>query len=748
MLQTEAVRAGDEDRSDPRVASAPEIRSLLEFVRYSLDAPMAALTFVESADLYWSVKGDPDAPHFNQRRTPFFQQALASQDLLVVSDATRDVRFAEDPLVAAEPRVRFFASMPVFLEAGEIAGAVCIFDTWPRSFTKEKAERLASLADMVSAMLRQRLRATKLEASGRELHAQALLIREQAASLAQSRKLFEGASTVAKIGVWECRLASGAIHWTDAIYDMFELPRGSEINRPQILRYYSAASLEELEARRDKAIAERNGFTLDAQIVTARGNRRWIRVTATVECEDGVAVRLIGMKRNITEEKTLSDRTRFLAEFDVLTGLANRSLFQTKLAALSQEQSDESVTGALILLDVDRFKQINDTFGHAMGDDCLKEIAVRLQEVCREAELVARIGGDEFAVLLAPGSERTGIERLAVRIVDELRRPIKRSGQSFQLGASLGIAIKGDVDRTRPSDLFTNADVALYAAKAAGRNTFRFFEPVMKHTLDRRLSTIKNVASALNENQLELYYQPKFRLADLSLAGFEALLRCRMPDRTIAASGGLKAAFEDPELSRKLGNWVIENALAQAARWKQAGFDFGHLAMNVSSAQIHESKFAESLIARIHEYGVEPSTIEVEITEGVFLDNDSHSVQRQLELLNATGIRIALDDFGTGYASLVHLRSCSVDTLKIDRSFVKHFLTSRPDAAILEAILHLGLRLGMEVVAEGVEEMQQLVRLQALGCPSAQGFLFSKPVPATEISNCLVPVTPKLECVA
>jgi diguanylate cyclase (GGDEF)-like protein len=309
-----------------------------------------------------------------------------------------------------------------------------------------------------------------------ELEAQACLIRQQAASLAHSRKIFERASAAARIGVWECSLPDEKLSWTDQIYDIFEIPRGSVPDRQQILRYYSRDSLKTLQEVRSKAIAERGGFNLDAEITTAKGRRRWIRVTATVECEDGVVVRIFGMKQDITEEKTLYERTRYLADFDVLTGLANRSSFQAKLSGLDERQADGAPFSALLLVDLDGFKQVNDTFGHALGDECLKSVAERLANVCREPDFVARVGGDEFAVLLGARLSENEIEKVAEQIVEALRRPLDGRDWPFKVGASVGIAL---IDTSNPIELFKKADAALYAAKAAGRDTFRLFSSVV-----------------------------------------------------------------------------------------------------------------------------------------------------------------------------------------------------------------------------------------------------------------------------
>ncbi|MDF2114868.1 diguanylate cyclase [Roseiarcaceae bacterium H3SJ34-1] len=312
-----------------------------------------------------------------------------------------------------------------------------------------------------------------------QVEAQATLIREQAAALAHSRKIFDRASAAARIGVWECTLADASLTWTDQVYEMFDIARDASLNREELLKLYTPASLKQLEEVRSRALAEHSGFHLDAEIVTPKGNRRWIRLTATVECEDGVPVRIFGMKQDITEEKILSDRMRYLAEFDVMTGLANRSSFQARLAALGPEVGTGGrPAGALALVDLDGFKQINDLFGHALGDECLKEAAQRLSTACHgAADLVARIGGDEFAVLLRGSLDQTGIETIARRIVDTLGRPMRRKDGLLRVGASVGIAtIDGGL---KPSELFTRADAALYAAKAAGRNTFCLFSPAM-----------------------------------------------------------------------------------------------------------------------------------------------------------------------------------------------------------------------------------------------------------------------------
>ncbi len=305
-----------------------------------------------------------------------------------------------------------------------------------------------------------------------QIAAQQAELEQQAANLAHSRKIFDRASAAARIGVWECELPSEALTWTDVVYDIFDLPRGAIPDRGQALKCYPEESVRELTRLRNKAIEDRTGFTLDAEIISFKGIRRWIRITATVESIDGVAVRIFGMKQDITEEKILADRTRYLAEFDVLTGLANRSQFQTRLSALDLATPQRARPfGALLLIDLDEFKPVNDSLGHAAGDECLKQAAERIRDVCPAAELVARIGGDEFAVVLGPEARLAEASDAARAIIAQLSYPMEYCGHLLKIGASIGIALADS--HTPSAQLNVMADAALYAAKKAGRNTFR-----------------------------------------------------------------------------------------------------------------------------------------------------------------------------------------------------------------------------------------------------------------------------------
>jgi diguanylate cyclase (GGDEF)-like protein len=590
------------------------------------------------------------------------------------------------------------------------------------------AERSIDASAEASGATRLRGDIARLE---REIAQRDRVIAEQAKALAHGAKIFARSSEAARIGVWECELPDNRLTWTDGVYDIFELPRGSAVTRDCAVRFYAPDSLAELERLRTEAIRTCGGFTFDARITTARGNARWMRITATVETENGAPARIFGMKQDITEEKILQERTRFLAECDVLTGLANRSRFQ---AALSARRDGAAGLRALLLIDLDGFKDVNDTFGHAAGDACLAEIADRLRAACGAAapvsSLVARIGGDEFAILL-DGVGIAEAEDLGRRIVAAAGEPIRRGRQSYQIGASVGIAVTGAPDRLDTVDLQGDADLALYAAKAAGKNGVARFHPGMRADGSARVRIIDEVAAAHEEGRLALVYQPVVDLADGRVCGHEALLRWRRADGVLAEAAGFAAALRDPDLARRLDEWVLDAALEQAGRWRRAGAPVGRLAVNLGAARLCSPGFADRLLAALAREGLAPGDLGLDIAEGAFAEAPDAMVAPLARLRDA-GIRIALDDFGAGRTALMELKRLPVDAIKIDGAIVRR--VHEPSERIaLEALVHLARGYGLDLVAEGVETAEQRARVARIGVRYAQGWHFAAPMPAERV---------------
>ncbi len=718
----------------------PEFDSVVALARQAFDVPIAMISLVGS-DTQWFKAVDGLDVCGTERECAFCNYPVASGELFVVRDALSDNRFTDNCLVTGEPLIRFYAGAPLAIDPGIYVGTLCILDTKARDFTSKDATQLIRMADVVVALIKQFRDAQAVAGLNAEILEQDTINKNLSRSLIQYKRMLDRATALTKAGAWEWDLRSNEATWTDGMYSIHEIPHGEKISPDRIQASYSSASRKELERLFEKSDRELAGFTFDGQMTTAKGNKRWFRLVVDVECESGRVVRRFGMKQDITDQKAVWDHMRYLAACDPLTGLANRTALQQRLAEPVEGQGQSPASRTLLTIDVDGFKQINDSFGHATGDECLKQIAKRLRLACPKARLIARLGGDEFAVLLDTPPQEAGGERSAAEVLDQLRRPIRWHGKSFQLSGSIGVAVEhtpGDA-----SELLIEADLALYAAKAAGRNTFRTFVQGMRLAAEARFKTVRDIAGALVQNRLELFYQPKINLAEGGLAGFEALLRWRRHNGQIIPAGSFAAALEDPELSGRIGEWVIKTALSQAKAWHRAGLQFGHIAINLSSSQFRDSTFADRLVRQISEHGLPPETIEVEVTESVFLGEANGNVLRTLEVLREAGTRIALDDFGTGYASLTHLRSYPVDIIKIDRSFVSHFMTSTRDHAILQSTLFLARHLGMEVVAEGIEETAQCEFLRALGCKYGQGYLFSKAVAAPDATVWCTPTQPK-----
>lgn len=380
------------------------------------------------------------------------RQAFAGLDALVLADSGRD-------------GAQFYVGLRFETAHGD--ALLSLFDPRPRS--PLMAEQVLGLARDVTAQ-------AIIAQQRRQIEGQADTIASHASMEQQRLGLFERASRTAKIGVWQYDLVKSTLTWTNGVYDLFEIPRGTPLTRDMTVQHYTDISRKEMEEARAKAIANCSDFSLDAEIVTAKGNRRWMRLTGAVESREGVAVAIFGMKQDITEEKLMANHNRYLAEFDVMTGLANRAKFQARLAEVDAAGGG---IGAMLLVDLDGFKQINDTYGHARGDECIRQAAIRLRDCCVGADLVARIGGDEFAVLAGPKMDRLEVEDMASDIVAALRRPFVRAGETMAMGASVGIAMATGAST---SDLFRQADTALYAAKAAGRGTSRTFGVPVRRT--------------------------------------------------------------------------------------------------------------------------------------------------------------------------------------------------------------------------------------------------------------------------
>ncbi|MEZ0151686.1 MAG: ammonium transporter [Candidatus Reddybacter sp.] len=439
--------------------------------------------------------------------------------------------------------------------------------------------------------------------------------------------------------------------------------------------------------------------------------------------------------RDITQQIKLQNRLKSLAYSDPLTGLYNRTYFMNNLEKRIRFHQQTAGSVVLLFLDLDQFKKINDTMGHKIGDELLCEIAKRLSTVTRDVDLVARWGGDEFVIIMSGAiSSDAGVAK-AEDILQIMRQPVDLGEQQLTVLSSIGIALSenGQLDAEH---LLQHADLAMYKAKQSGRNTFRLFTEEMEQTVRQRFKLEVALPDAIAKNQFFLHYQPKADCHSDEIIGFEALLRWQHPVYGLIPPGDFIPIIDEDNLVIEIGEWVLNEVCRQLAEWRQLGLPILPVAVNISGHHLHSPSLLPCVKQTLNAHAIESELIEIEITEGVLTSNTEHSIA-VMNALKTLGIKLSVDDFGTGYSSLSYLKNFPIDILKIDQTFVSDAASNIEDGAICKAIISLAKSLDLQIIAEGVETQEQLAFLQQHACHSYQGYLFSRPVPANEISRIL-----------
>jgi diguanylate cyclase (GGDEF)-like protein/PAS domain S-box-containing protein len=631
----------------------------------------------------------------------------ASKKPVWVRDVTRDDNFLRAD-VAMEAGLKAGLGIPVI--AGNEVIAVLEF------FVREPRQEDEHLTGVVFSA------ATQLGSVIQRKHAETALRRSEN----QLRAIIDAEPECVKI----VKADGTLVQMNAAGLAMIEASRPEQVIGKSIFGLLMPEYREPYRAFVDNVLRGNKGI-MEFEITGLKGAHRWLESHAVLlPGEQGSSPLVLSVTRDITERKHTESRLRQLAHFDSLTDLPNRVQFIERLEqAMADANRHERLVG-VVFLDLDRFKYINDSLGHEKGDGLLREVAMRLSGVVRRGDTVARLSGDEFALVLADMGHVDDAIHVAQKILDVFHQPFRVAGHDLFVTASLGITLYPFDDRGA-HELLRNADVAMYRAKESGKNNYQFYVAEMTAKVSERLTLENDLRSALERGEFSLNYQPIADCRSGRIIGMEALLRWKHPERGMISPTLFIPLAEETGYIISIGEWVLRTACEQCRRWQKMGYPSLYVAVNLSSRQFHQKDLPASIYQILQDTGLNPASLGLELTEGLVMQQAVASVNTLREL-KAMDIRISIDDFGTGYSSLSYLKRFPIDVLKIDQSFVRDIPQDEDDAAIASTIITMAHSLGLKVVAEGVETMDQLKFMRQHGCDAMQGYYLSKPLPPVQ----------------
>lgn len=708
----------------------PEARfdRITRFAMRLFDVPIALITLVDAERQWFKSCQGLDVSE-TPRGISFCGHAILADHALVVSDALLDERFADNPLVTGEPHIRFYAGFPISASNGSRLGTFCIIDRRPRHLDQEQLDTLRDMAvwtqhELYGAEL---VRAFQLSQQNASLHAEiADRIRAEQALREIAIALENAVEGIARLDT-EGRYNTVNKAYADMLGYAPEDLIGAEwlvTVHPDDLGLAKATS-QRMRAN-GKSEIEARGLRKDRSVFYQH-----VVMVGTYDKQNKPIGHYCFM-HDITQRKQAEARLEQSALYDPLTGLANRKLLDDRLRqALSEADRGEYMV-ALLFIDLDHFKHINDSFGHGMGDKLLRAVANHLSAGLRAGDTVARLGGDEFAVVFHKIRHVDEVAVMVQKIQALLGAPFTIDGRELHASASIGITLH-PLDEGDAEGLIRNADAAMYHAKESGRNTFMFYTAELHARASRRLALESGLRHALHREEFLLHYQPQLDLRTGRLVGMEALLRWRHPDEGLIPPGEFIPVAEETGLIVPIGGWVLKTACAQIKVLEKLGFPPLRVAVNLSVQQIRHRDLIETVRRVLAETGVDPQYLDLELTESALMKGVQETTC--IGALDEIGANFSLDDFGTGYFSLSYLKRFPIDHLKIDHSFVRDIATDPDDAAIVKAIIAMAHTLDMKVIAEGVETSGQLEFLREAGCDMAQGYYFSEPLSADELTE-------------
>ncbi|MFN4020587.1 MAG: putative bifunctional diguanylate cyclase/phosphodiesterase [Erythrobacter sp.] len=645
----------------------------------------------------------------------------AGEGPLLVEDARADPRFRDDPLVTGAPFIRSCLGVPIHGEGGARLGALCAISPAPHAFSQDQIAPLAMLAELAGQSI--------------AFHARTRALSLANARLKQASQVFRQAERATNIGSWRVEIASGQLFWTDQVYRINGLEPGRPVTVEQALALYRPEDRDMVSAALADTIAHGTPFAFETSIRRSDGDLRRIRVVGERVDVDGQPDSVAGIIHDCTEEYLRNFALKRAAEHDRLTGLFNRASFDRRLAAAMDRVDREAVMVAL--LDLDGFKDVNDTLGHLVGDRVLVAVAAHLHQRLGPGMFLARWGGDEFALLFPPSMTLAAARAFLEQLIGELDAVVALGNSALSIGATCGLA---RIEQSGSGEeIMRRADLALYRGKEQGRGSVVCWDAQIEARQSERQRAIARLRAALGEGRAVAAYQPIMALGSRQIVSLEALLRLRDADGSLIAASEFFSALLDPELSRRVSRVMLDAVIADAPAILALLGPEARIGINLSEADLRKDDFVRHLIEVVADSPLTPHNFTIEVTETMLLDA-SGQLRQSLAMLDACGFTICLDDFGSGFSSLTHLRQFPIHKVKIDRDFIAAIAQDHQSRLIIQAIVQMGHSLGLRVVVEGVETEEQEAFLRAIGCRHVQGYRYGRPMPLDALQTELGPV--------
>ena len=664
----------------------------------------------------------------NKQHTPlhssFCIHCVNHEGPLAVSDATADHRFANNKFVRNFPFIRSYVGIPLSTPGGVLLGVLCSISSKKNSFTARTIELLTPLAEAAEAFL-------ALLESNSELQRLNLELEDEARKLNRTEAVFRQAEKVGGIGIWQVDLDTSELIWSEQVYKIHGRIPGERVTVSDAADHYIEGDREMVLNAVNRATRFGETFEFEASIRRQDGSVRRVRSKGERVEFDGQPDRVIGIFYDVTESYETFQDLKFAASHDGLTGLRNRQAFDAELANRIRSHDPWKGDFHVILIDLDGFKDVNDFFGHLVGDVVLQQAASRLENVIGPNDLAARWGGDEFVVVSQQGLSTDEARQFAERIIAAISTRIEVSGNNVSVGASCGLSMYRE--GLSGKELLRRADLALYHGKAREPGRAHSYRPEFESAMAYRQNAVDSVRSAIDEGRIFAGYQSIVELRTGEIVGMESLLRLREPNGKVVAASQVLPALLDPTLSRRVFETMFAAVCSDFHRLSAALPHLQFLSINATEADLLCRDFLAKFTQTLETYSVPPQSISLEVTETLLMVNDTQYIRGVLNELKRLGVSIALDDFGTGFSSLAHLRDFPIDKVKIDKSFVNNLTLKQSQLGIVQALVAMGQNLSLDIVAEGIETDTERAMLQHLGCKLGQGYLFSKALSLEEI---------------